>query len=81
MNDTETIEKVIVEMNIKDFLPLTRGHLCRECNGTGADIARTTIDRRKHLFPSTNGYYSCWNCNGNGLDPLSYFLQSEVHKK
>jgi DnaJ-class molecular chaperone len=46
--------------------PLTEGHLCKDCKGTGADIAKT---RRL----SGDGYVMCWSCNGGGLDPAEYF--------
>lgn len=46
--------------------PLTSGHLCPSCKGTGADIERTKAMRG-------NGYIMCRNCNGNGLDPAEYF--------
>lgn len=52
--------------------PLTRGHLCPHCNGTGADIARTRAMRKTGHIDSRS-YIRCWNCNGNGLDPAAYF--------
>jgi DnaJ-class molecular chaperone len=48
--------------------PLTSGHLCPDCNGTGANIARTL-----KLKSWETGYVMCWTCNGNGLDPAAYF--------
>lgn len=48
--------------------PLTSGHLCASCKGTGADIAKTM-----KLTPSDTGYIRCWDCNGQGLDPAEYF--------
>lgn len=51
--------------------PLTDGHLCPDCKGTGADITKTEArDRRE---PSAGGYAMCRSCNGNGLDPAEYF--------
>lgn len=48
--------------------PLTSGHLCSDCGGTGADAKKT-----KALRDSSGGYVMCWTCNGNGLDPAAYF--------
>lgn len=56
--------------------PLTSGHLCSDCKGTGADIARTLEkDRKERRVPKEyrGGYIRCWTCNGNGLDPAEYF--------
>lgn len=48
--------------------PLSRGHLCAACHGTGADIARTQARPRWE-----SGHVMCSACNGNGLDPAEYF--------
>ena len=48
--------------------PLTVGHLCPACEGTGADIARTLA-----LPVGGHSYVMCRECNGNGLDPAAYF--------
>ncbi len=52
--------------------PLTSGHLCADCNGTGADASKTDkalqtgrIDKGSHI--------RCNPCNGNGLNPAAYF--------
>ena len=51
--------------------PLTSGHLCPDCKGTGADRKKTLArDRRE---PSAGGYIRCRPCKGNGLDPTKYF--------
>lgn len=47
--------------------PLTSGHLCCACHGTGADIAKTLARPM-----SDTGYVGCYSCNGNGLDPAEY---------
>lgn len=48
--------------------PLSSGHLCPDCKGTGADITRTL------KMPGWDcGYVQCRMCNGNGLDPAAYF--------
>lgn len=48
--------------------PLTEGHLCPDCKGTGADIERTL-----KLAEWETGYVRCWSCQGGGLDPAEYF--------
>jgi DnaJ-class molecular chaperone len=48
--------------------PLTSGHLCPSCNGTGADAEKTM-----HKDVTKGSYVRCWDCNGNGLDPSAYF--------
>lgn len=48
--------------------PLTSGHLCQSCKGTGADIKKTL---QKDV--QKGSYIMCWDCNGNGLDPAAYF--------
>lgn len=50
--------------------PLTAGHLCPVCKGTGADAAKTAAMYRSGGY---SGHIRCWNCNGNGLDPAAYF--------
>lgn len=55
--------------------PLTTGHLCPDCNGTGADRARTLAARRRGSC-DRGSYVRCWTCNGNGLDPTAYFRLS-----
>lgn len=58
--------------------PLTTGHRCTACKGTGADIAKTLErDRRE---PSATGYIRCRPCNGNGLDPAEYFRWRSTEK-
>lgn len=52
--------------------PLTAGHLCTDCNGTGADAAKTMAARKSGQADSRS-YIRCWTCNGNGLDPAAYF--------
>ena len=47
---------------------------CPDCNGTGADHAKTAAMRKRE--PSASGYIMCWACNGNGLDPAAYFRWS-----
>lgn len=47
---------------------LTEGHLCPDCKGTGANIAKTLAAPKYE-----QGYIRCWSCNGNGLDPAAYF--------
>lgn len=54
---------------------LTRGNLCPDCNGTGADRDRTFAARRRGIVDS-RAYLACWNCAGNGLDPAAYFRWS-----
>lgn len=44
---------------------------CEYCNGTGADAKATAEMRKKET--SATGYIRCWNCNGNGLNPLHFF--------
>lgn len=51
--------------------PLTSGHLCTDCSGTGADAAKTRAAYKTGWLDS--GYIRCWACNGNGLDPAAYF--------
>lgn len=47
--------------------PLTKGHLCEDCSGTGADTKKTLA------MPDWDcGYVMCRTCNGNGLDPAAY---------
>lgn len=54
--------------------PLTSGHLCPDCGGTGADAAKTKAAYKSgQLSRSSGGYIRCWACNGNGLDPAAYF--------
>lgn len=55
--------------------PLPSGHLCSDCNGTGADRKKTADARRKGIC-DRRSYIQCWNCNGNGLDPAAYFRWS-----
>lgn len=60
--------------DVKLPAPLTKGHLCGDCNGTGADAAKTRAAYESRLLSkSSGGYISCWSCNGNGLDPAAYF--------
>ena len=54
---------------------LTRGNLCPDCNGTGADRVKTLAARRKGICDRSS-YIQCWSCNGNGLDPAAYFRWS-----
>lgn len=53
--------------------PLTSGHLCPDCKGTGANIKATLA----HRPASDSGYIVCHPCNGNGLDPAEYFTWSK----
>ena len=55
--------------------PLTSGHLCTGCNGTGADRAKTLAARSRGDCDG-RAYIRCWTCNGNGLDPAAYFRWS-----
>lgn len=48
--------------------PLTKGRLCPDCKGTGANIEKTLA-----MKPHETGYIRCWTCNGGGLDPAEYF--------
>lgn len=59
------------------YLPtqLVSGNLCPDCNGTGADRAKTLAARRRGVCDSRS-YIQCWSCNGNGLDPAAYFRWS-----
>lgn len=59
-------------MNTSMPAPLTAGRLCPDCNGTGADRARTLAARRCGVADG-HSYIRCWTCNGNGLDPAAYF--------
>lgn len=60
--------------HIKLPAPLTSGHLCPDCGGTGADAAKTAAAYRSgRLTKSYGGHVRCWTCNGNGLDPAAYF--------
>lgn len=52
--------------------PLTSGHICPSCKGTGADLKKTL-----HRDVSDGSYVRCWDCNGNGLDPAAYFKWSK----
>lgn len=54
---------------------LTSGNLCSDCNGTGADRAKTLAARRRGDCDG-RAYIRCWACNGNGLDPAAYFRWS-----
>jgi len=55
--------------------PLTAGHLCPDCKGTGADAVKTAdAYKRGHLYGG--GHIRCHACNGNGLDPAAYFRWS-----
>ena len=56
--------------------PLTSGHLCPDCRGTGADLART-----RQLKSYDSGYIRCWSCNGNGLDPAAYFHTAASYRE
>ena len=51
--------------------PLQEGHLCKDCKGTGADIARTLKRDRQRSWEQ--GYVMCNTCVGRGLDPAEYF--------
>lgn len=67
-------------MNTNMPAPLTAGHLCPLCDGTGADRARTLAARRTGQCDRAS-YIRCWNCNGNGLDPAAYFRNSSAEDK
>lgn len=59
--------------------PLTSGHLCPDCGGTGADAAKTSSAYKTGVLSSSSGgYIRCWACNGNGLDPAAYFKSSST---
>lgn len=60
--------------------PLTSGHLCPDCKGTGADANKTKEARRKGLADSRS-FVACWTCNGNGLDPSAYFKTTKESKR
>lgn len=45
---------------------------CDDCNGTGADPAKTAAARKRGVCDS-HSYIRCWTCNGNGLDPAKFF--------
>jgi hypothetical protein len=68
IRDLRSVEK-IMEKHIPK--PLTAGHLCEACRGTGADIKKTLA-----LKSYDAGYIMCRVCNGNGLDPAEYFRWS-----
>lgn len=55
--------------------PLASGNLCSDCNGTGANKAKTLTARRGGAI-DRRSYIRCWTCNGNGLDPAAYFRWS-----
>ena len=55
--------------------PLREGHLCSDCNGTGADRKKTLRARRTYACDSKS-YIACWTCNGRGIDPAAYFRWS-----
>lgn len=44
--------------------PLTGPNICKDCRGTGANIAKTL-----RIPDWDSGHVMCWTCNGNGLDP------------
>lgn len=56
--------------------PLTSGHLCPDCEGTGADRAATL-----KIPDWDSGYVMCRACNGNGLDPSAYFDWGRKRKR
>lgn len=45
---------------------------CPDCLGTGADKAKTDAARKSGAIDSRS-YIRCWNCNGNGLNPMHFF--------
>jgi hypothetical protein len=45
---------------------------CADCNGSGADPAKTAAARRTGACDS-GSYIRCWTCNGNGLNPAAFF--------
>lgn len=42
---------------------------CTDCNGTGADAAKTVAARADGRIDG-KAYIRCWTCNGNGLEPI-----------
>ncbi len=59
--------------------PLTKGHLCEDCKGTGADIERTLVYDAKQPGDEP-GYIVCVTCQGRGLDPAEYFNWGSHHE-
>jgi hypothetical protein len=55
--------------------PVESKHKCPKCGGTGADLEKTAAKYRRES--SSTGYIRCWNCSGNGLDPMAFFRFSE----
>lgn len=56
--------------------PLTSGHLCRSCKGTGCDVEKTM-----QMASYDSGYVMCRECNGNGLDASAYFDWGRKRKR
>ena len=42
--------------------------ICTDCNGTGANAAKTAAARKTGACDK-HSYIRCWTCNGNGLEP------------
>lgn len=55
--------------------PLTSGHLCPDCGGTGADANKTAAAHKSGALTGSGSYIRCWSCNGNGLEP--YYPNSD----
>lgn len=47
-------------------------HHCPDCRGTGADDKKTKKALKQGRI-DRGSYIRCWTCNGNGLDPATYF--------
>jgi hypothetical protein len=55
-------------------------HICRDCNGSGADAVKTTAARKRGDCDGA-AYIRCHACNGNGLDPAAFFRWSTPMKR
>ena len=42
--------------------------ICKYCNGSGADAAKTAAARKRGDCDHRS-HVRCWMCNGNGLEP------------
>lgn len=45
--------------------------ICPKCNGTGNNNKLTAEQKQRE--PSLSGTIRCWNCSGNGWDPVDGF--------
>jgi DnaJ-class molecular chaperone len=50
-------------------IPINQDRVCSVCNGTGIDAIKTKAYHK--TSSDKGGYIRCWNCNGNGLNPLN----------